>query len=431
MHRAALGLCLVAGRAFAQSVGIAEVDSAAVARTAWAAAGRAARANDYETERREIEHAASAWPTQPAYVWGRAVLAARLGDSAAVREALADYARLGLGRDLMRDSLFAPYRARPWFVQLAREHDANRAVIANSTMRLELQDSTFWPEGIDYDPKGKKFYVASIRHRTILEHARNGEVRELLPRRDDIGAVMGVRVDPRGGVVWATTTGIPQMSGFVSSDTAIAALVRVGIRRGEVERRWNLPAGTKHTPGDLAIGRYGDVFVTDSDQPFLYRLRIGADTLERLTHPLFRSLQGLAPSPDGRVLFLADYSHGLLRVDLATNAVTRIVDAPNSTSLGCDGLVWYHESIIAVQNGVVPPRVMRFHLDEQGLRVTKAEVLDRNWTVADEPTIGTLAGDYFVYVANSQWEKYTENGKRKPEVKLTAPLLLSLPLRDR
>src|SRR5437588_7288496 len=85
------------------------------------------------------------------------------------------------------------------------------AMIANSTIRLELQDSTFWPEGIDYDPTGKKFYVASIRHRTILEHARNGEVRELLPRRDDIGAVMGVRVDPRGGVVWATTAGIPQM----------------------------------------------------------------------------------------------------------------------------------------------------------------------------------------------------------------------------
>src|SRR5207253_6991996 len=46
--------------------------------------------------------------------------------------------------------------------------------------------------------------------------------------------------------------------------------------------------------------------------------------------------------------------------------------------------------------------------------------------VADEPTIGTLAGAYFVYVANSQWEKYTDDGKRKPEVKLTAPVLLSL-----
>jgi len=432
MHRLTLGLCLIGLRAFAQSTGIAEVDSARVARSAWAAAGRALRANEYETARREVDHAASAWPAQHAYAWGRAVMAARVGDSAAVRLALADYAKLGLGRDLRNDSLFAPYRETPWFAELARQHDANRAAIANSTIRLALQDSTFWPEGVDYDANRKKFYVASVRHRTIIELSRNGEVRELLPRNQlDIGALLGVRVDPRGGVVWATTTGIPQMNGFVPSDTAIAALLRVGLRRGEVERRWNLPAGSKHVPGDLAIGPRGDVFVTDSDQPFLYRLRIGADTLERITSPLFRSLQGVAPSPDGRVLYLADYSHGLLRIDLATNAVTRVADAPNSTSLGCDGLVWYRGSLIAVQNGVAPARIMRFHLDERGQRVTKAEVLDQNWTVADEPTIGTLAGDFFVYVANSQWEKYTDDGKRKPEVKLTAPLLLSLPLKDR
>jgi hypothetical protein len=139
----------------------------------------------------------------------------------------------------------------------------------------------------------------------------------------------------------------------------------------------------------------------------------------------------MAPSPDGRLLFVADYSHGLLRVDLATNGVTRIADAPNSTALGCDGIAWYGGSIIAVQNGVVPARVMRFHLDERGERVTKAELFDRNWAIADEPTIGTIAGDTFVYVANSQWEKYTGEGKRKAEAKLTSPVLLSIPLKNR
>ena len=89
MHQVTLWLCLVAGSAVAQSSGIADVDSARVARAAWDAAGRALRANDAVTARREMEHAASAWPTQQAYVWGRAVIAARMGDSAAVRSALA------------------------------------------------------------------------------------------------------------------------------------------------------------------------------------------------------------------------------------------------------------------------------------------------------------------------------------------------------
>jgi sugar lactone lactonase YvrE len=433
MHRRLIALSLIAAPAFAQNgSGFAEVDSAQVARVAWSAAVRALRANDLATARREVEHAASAWPTQQAYVWGRAVIAARVADTAAVRVALADYAKLGLGRDLRADSTFAAYRGLPWFQEMARAHDANRRAVVNSTVRTRLADSTFWPEGVDYDAHTKRFYVASIRHRTIAEILRSGLTRELWPRNQPgAGAVMGVRVDPRGGVIWATMAGLPQMEGFVASDTGTAALVRVSIKNGAIERRWDLPAGTKHVPGDLAIGPRGDVFVTDSDQPVLYRLRIAADTLERLTSPLFRSLQGMAASPDGRFLYLADYSHGLLRVDLATRVVTRVTDAPYSTTLGCDGIVWYRGSIIAVQNGVVPARVMRFHLDERGERVARAELLDRNWTMADEPTIGTIAGDTYVYVANSQWEKYTEDGKRKPEARLTPPVLLSIPLKDR
>jgi hypothetical protein len=81
-----------------------------------------------------------------------------------------------------------------------------------------------------------------------------------------------------------------------------------------------------------------------------------------------------------------------------------------------------------VQNGVVPARIMRFVLDPAGRRIVRAELLDRNSAVADEPTIGAVVGRRFVYVANSQWEKYDDNGVRKPGIALTAPVLLAAPL---
>jgi hypothetical protein len=244
-----------------------------------------------------------------------------------------------------------------------------------------------------------------------------------------VGAVLGVRVDARRGVLWATLAGIPQMHGFGRADTIIAALVRVRIADGRIERRWDLPpAPLGHVLGDLAVGPLGDVFVTDSNDPTLYRLRPNADSLEAITSPLFRSLQGMAPTPDGRLLYVADYAHGLLRVDLETRAVTRLEDAPHTTSLGCDGIVWDRGAIVAVQNGVSPARIMRFVLDSSGQRISDAQVLDRNSSIADEPTIGTVVGDEFVYVANSQWEKYTDDGRRKPGRPLTKPVLLAVPL---
>ena len=410
--------------------GVAAVDSAAAARAAWARANAALATNDVSVVYKEVARAAKAWPTQPAYLWGRAVAAHLTRDTTGALEALEGYAALGLGKDLTHDVRFAGYGAMPRFANVFAQHEANRATLTHSRIVVQLADSTLWPEGMDYDARTGRYYLASVRHRTIVEAMNGRATRELWPRdAPNVGAVLGVRVDPRGGVLWATLAGIPQMEGYTSRDSIIAALVRVRIADGVIESRWDLPpAKPGHVLGDLAIGPSGDVFVTDSNDPVLYRLRPGADSLERITSPYFRSLQGLAPLPNGKVLYLSDYSHGMLRVDLTTNEVTRLDDAPGSTSLGCDGLAWYDGSIIAVQNGVEPARIVRFVLDSTGRRIARAEVLDRNVAIADEPTIGAIVGEEFVYVANSQWEKYTDSGARKPEKPLTAPVLLAVPL---
>ncbi len=410
--------------------GVAAVDSASVARAAWARASRALDTRDYATARREVDRAASAWPTQPAYQWGRAVTALLTGDTGAVLNALDKYATLGLGRDLHADARFAGLAKQPRFTSVVARLDSNVAPLARSHLVATLDDSTFWPEGVDYDPRSHRYYVASVRHRTIAEVVDGKVPRELWPRsRSGIGAVLGVRVDTARGVLWATLAGVPQMEGYIPADSSIAAIVRVRIADGAIERRWDLPpARLGHALGDLTIGPMGDVFVTDSYDPVLYRLRPGVDTLESIRHPLFRSLQGMAAPPNGTVLYVADYSHGLLRVDLETGMVTRLDDAPGTTSLGCDGLVWHNGAIIGVQNGVAPARIMRFVLDRTGVRIERAELLDRNTRVADEPTIGTIVGGEFVYVANSQWEKFTDSGARIPARRLTTPVLLGVPL---
>ena len=431
MRAAAFAIvALVAARLEAQApVGDPTVDSAAVARGAWRRGQAALRAHDDATAARELAHAASAWPTQPAYAWGLARVSARAGDTAATLRALKAYADFGLGEDVHADTAFAPYVVRPEFAAVVARLDRNRTPVTRSRVALQLADSTLWPEGMDYDSRTGRWYLASVRHRTIVE-VRAGAPRDLWPReKPDVGAMLAVRVDRARGVLWATTSGLPQMQGYVPADSGIAALLEIRIADGSVLRRWDLaPVPRGHVLGDVAIGPRGDVYFSDSNDPVLYRLRPGADTLQRITSPLFRSLQGIAPAPDGRVLYVADYSHGIMRVDLTTGGTTRVQDAPGSTSLGCDGIVWDRGGIIAIQNGVALARVMRFALDAGGTRFVRADVLDRNSDVADEPTIGTVVGSEFVYVADSQWEKRGDDGAPRPGVALTPPVLLAVPL---
>ncbi len=132
-------------------------------------------------------------------------------------------------------------------------------------------------------------------------------------------------------------------------------------------------------------------------------------------------------------IIVADYSPGLLQVDVARrparSIVSRVTDAPGTTSRGIDGIVWHDGSVIAVQHGIEPSRLAQFTLDASRSRVRKATVLDRQPELADEPTIVTRWRDGVVYVGNSQWEKYNAVGARTVGTVLSPTRLIFVPLR--
>jgi D-alanyl-D-alanine carboxypeptidase len=414
------------------TTGDATVDSAAAARAHWASANAALAANDTLGAYRHATRAATAWPTQPTYVWGRAVMAALARDTAAARQALTAYAAMGLGRDVRGDARFRATAADPGLATLLDQLAANGQPLVNSRAAFELADSTLWPEGIDHDPRTGRFYVTSVRHRTIVERSPNGAEREMIPRfTSGIGAILAVRVDTARNVLWATSSGLPQMVNYSPSDSSDGAILRIGLTDGLIER-WHVPGGGRNVLGDIAVAPNGDVYVTDSSQPALYRFKPSGGTIERITSPLFRSLQGIATgvrsSYPGVLLYVADYSHGILVIDAATGMTVRLRDAPQSTSLGIDGLTTDGDALIAVQNGVTPARVIRLQLEPTGTAIGAVQLLDRNSTIADEPTTGVVVGRRFFYVANSQWEKYDDAGRRRANTVLRRPVILELPL---
>ena len=428
----ALLLAFVPLRIPAQATGHPAVDSASVARAAWARMNAARRAGDLVTARAEALRAATAWPTQPAYQWAHAVLAARTADTAGALAALQAYASLGVGHELDSDSVIAALRGVPGFDAVLAAHDRNRAPVVHGAVFRQTRDTTLWPEGVDYDARTGDFYVGSIRHRTVVRVGRNGTTRDLWPAgTNGVGAVLGVRVDVSRRRIWATTSGMKQMDGYAPGDSALAALLRIDARTGRIEQRWDLPVVPGgHVLGDVAVGPRGEVWFSDSNEPVLYRLRPDADTLDRFRHPLFRSLQGIAPTRDGQFVYVADYSHGLLRVRVSDGSAIRLPDAPGSTSLGCDGIVLYRGAIVAVQNGVTPARIVRFALGGAGDSIAAARVLDQQPALAPEPTIGTMVIGRFVYVANGQFEAHDDEGRRRPNTTLTGARLVAVRVDD-
>lgn len=84
--------------------------------------------------------------------------------------------------------------------------------------------------------------------------------------------------------------------------------------------------------------------------------------------------------------------------------------------------------LIVIQNGVNPHRVARLTLSEDGSRVTRAEILEMNNALFDEPTLGVVAGGWFHYVANSQWGRFDKHGTLFPMDRLAEPVILKMKL---
>ena len=295
----------------------------------------------------------------------------------------------------------------------------------------EIPDSTFWPEAVDFDPRTRSWFVSSIRRGTILRIDSLGRA-GLVPVPVELrgGAAMGLRVDADRRVLWAAWSGLPQREGYVPADSEVAAILEIGIDDGRVRRRWNLPpAPGGHVLGDLAIGPNADVFFTDSRQPELYRLRPGRDSLETIRDTLFKSLQGVAPTPDGTTLYLADYSRGLLRLDLRTGVVSRLTTSDGKLLRGCDGLLWHRGGLVAIHNGVLPGHVVRVALDAAGRTISSTELVEVDPRIGDEPTVGTIVGDELVFVGTSQWEKHDNEGRLLPNAKLRPIVLVGVKLR--
>jgi sugar lactone lactonase YvrE len=413
----------------------AQADSAGLARAAYGRSVAAYRKKDIATARLEMARAVEAWPTQQAYLENSLGLAALAHDTAGVAQWLNRLADLGVGNGVADDSLFrALAGARAYDAAMKRLASAT-APIVRSRVRLTVTDSMFHPEGVAFDARTGRWFVGSVRQRRVMVVERGGATRDFVqPAADGIGGVFGMAVDDARRTLWMATTSLPRMEGFTAADSGRVGVFGYDLDTGRLRHHAWAPrdSSVAHTFGDVAVAPNGDVYATDSQAPWIYRLADGTDSLVRFaTHPLFRSPQGMAFTPDGATMYVADYSHGLMRVDMRSKAVTPLRVPANVTLLGVDGLYMHRGALIAVQNGVAPARIARFCLDADGRGVRRLEIVDRNTALADEPTLGVVVGDSLSYVATSQWDKFNDSGGRVPGSVLRPATVLNVPLESK
>lgn len=371
----------------------------------------AVRAGDPALARTRLSEASALMPAHPGVLLGLARLTAPQDPAATV--ALIDrYARFGFFLDIAADKALGPLAARPDFAPVAERLAANRQPIGTLKPVATLAGAPL-AEGVAYDPKRKRLLVSQVHGRRIVALAADRTATDFTPPSDDLWSVFGIIADPSRRTLWALTSATDQTKDLKPEAKGATALLRIDLDTGKVLARHAPPTdGAKRQLGDLTVGPDGAVYASNSLGGEVWRLKPGATALDLLVRSEeMGSAQGLALSPDGKALLVADYPSGLHRIDLASHEVTAVETPADLSLIGTDGVLVDGKSLIVIQNGVSPQRVLRLWPSADSRRIERAEALATNLPDLDEPTGGVMRGRDLVFVARSQWSDFGDDGK--------------------
>lgn len=273
------------------------------------------------------------------------------------------------------------------------------------------------PEAIAFDAQTQRLFVGTIREGEIWVYEPKAQTWSLFADVDqvpDLMSVYSMAVDQDRGVLWVAAGVGRQYRYYRSESFGRTALIKLDLATGKPLSTHRLvPDGRPHLLGSIDVADDGTVYATDALLPLVYRLA------PEDTHPtLFfgssalTSLRGIAVDDDKQKLYVADYDQGIVVLDLSGGNQAWQLAIPETLNLGgIDGLYASDGSLIAIQNGIAPDRVLRLQLGSDGLGVVAVTPVVAALEAFDSPNYGAMDGTDLYMFANSHWAYVDETGR--------------------
>ena len=221
--------------------------------------------------------------------------------------------------------------------------------------------------------------------------------------------MLAVKVDAKKRRLWATKVALDGFVAIPGYQWGRSALLEYDLDRGILLGRYAGPAGSNL--GDMVLAPNGEPIVSDGLGGGIYRLSQGK--FRRIDRGDFISPQTMAVCGDERQAYVPDYVRGIAAFDLQTGVARWLLPKGRYALEGIDGLYCRARSLVAVQNGTIPARVVVFSLDELGIEIVAQTIIERSTPTLGVPTHGVFIGRTFFNIANSGWDTIDERGVEK------------------
>jgi sugar lactone lactonase YvrE len=214
-----------------------------------------------------------------------------------------------------------------------------------------------YPETASWSAKQHLFFVSSVRHGSVGKVTLDGKYLPFITDQTLVSTV-GLLVDDARNTLWVTNSdpGAGDRTN-VATQAKLAGVAAYDATTGERRAYYDLGSlkPGAHFANDVALDAKGNLYVTDSFAPIIFRIGADGKTAIFVDNPIFNEgdgfkLNGIAWHKDGYLL-VGKYNSGeLFRVDLADPSHIDKVHLPE-TLKGIDG---FHlvdsRHLVVVQN---------------------------------------------------------------------------------
>ncbi|MFQ5609336.1 MAG: hypothetical protein ACE5F8_03600, partial [Woeseiaceae bacterium] len=295
---------------------------------------------------------------------------------------------------------FEPLRRMPDWAPYSEKVSKLYEPVGDAMVAVSYAQGDFVPEGIALGDDGELF-LGSIRHGDIL---RIGETTKTLVTAEQGGhwSVFGMRYDGKGAL-WYVSAAIDEFADRDAGDAGRNGLFAVDTASGSMLVKAHLPqTGNKQVLGDLILVDDDTILVADQADGVVYRYTISTEEFSTvIERGRIASPQGLVLDASGDYLYVADYTGGLFRAHIESGEVDRVRSPDSVSDYGIDGLYRYGNRLIAIQNGIRPNRVVELELSVAGDEIVGSRIVAMNLPQFDDPNLGQIVGDEFLFIANS------------------------------
>ncbi len=265
---------------------------------------------------------------------------------------------------------------------------------------FKISERDLIPEGITYSSSTNSFYLSSLAKNKIIQFNVETSKHDDFISSEILGLkVLGLMVDDHRKHLWACANGL-------KGDQNFSTVARFDLLTGKLIKAYEEKDNLRFTVNDLTLDANGNAYFTNMAKHAVYRINKKTDKVEEfISGSQIETPNGITISTDGKYLYVASEKKGIRVVDIEKQTV---INDPIKLSAGIDGLKYYNNSLIGVQNEVRYKRdvkIIRFYLDAQGTASKKMEIIDQDNQCFEIPTTCVIVENNLYVLANSQMGK--------------------------